>query len=150
MLDIDRFKSINDTYGHDVGDQVIKAVAAVLQKGKRASDIAGRLGGEEFALILPEATLDSAVAAAERLRQLIADCVMMAEGHRIAVTISAGASLCHARMSGIDELMKQADLALYKAKRSGRNRVCRFEPSEASTTAAAEQHDGAPASRSAA
>jgi len=128
MIDIDLFKSINDKYGHDVGDEVIKSVADILQKHKRSSDIVGRLGGEEFALILPEATLDSAAAAAERLRQLVADRVITVEEHRIPVTISIGACICHADMRGVDELMKQADVALYEAKRSGRNRVCRFAP----------------------
>ena len=132
MLDIDLFKSINDTYGHDVGDEVIKAVAGILQNHKRASDIAGRLGGEEFALVLPEATSDSAIAAAERLRRLVADQVIAANGQRIAVTISVGASICRPDMSGFDQLLKQADIALYEAKRSGRNRVCRFEPGKCS------------------
>ena len=106
MLDIDHFKSVNDSYGHDVGDEVIKTVADILQKQKRASDIAGRLGGEEFALVLPEATLDSAVAAGERLRKLVADYVVTAGGLRIAVTISVGASNCHAataRHRGTDQ-----------------------------------------------
>jgi diguanylate cyclase (GGDEF)-like protein len=127
LIDIDSFKSVNDKYGHDVGDVAIKSVAEVLQKHKRTSDIAGRLGGEEFVLMLPEATLDSAAAAAERFRQLVAGCVISVEQHRIPVTISVGASACGANTSGIDELLKQADVALYEAKRSGRNRVCRFE-----------------------
>jgi diguanylate cyclase (GGDEF)-like protein len=135
MVDIDLFKSINDSHGHDVGDQVIKSVADVLAKNKRASDIVGRLGGEEFALMLPEATLDSAVAAGERLRQLVAGHVIVAEGNRIPVTISVGAGICHADMNGIEELLKQADIALYEAKRSGRNRVCRFAPRQAADKA---------------
>jgi diguanylate cyclase (GGDEF)-like protein len=126
MIDIDLFKSINDSHGHAVGDLVIKSVANVLQTQKRSSDIAGRLGGEEFALILPEATADSAVAAGERLRRLVADEVITVGDRRIAVTISVGASICG--MGGIEELLTQADLALYAAKRSGRNRVCRFAP----------------------
>ena len=145
MIDIDLFKSINDTYGHDVGDEVIKAVAGILQKNKRTSDIAGRLGGEEFALILPEATLDSALTAAERLRQLVADGAINVEGHRLSVTISIGASAGDADMSGVDELLKQADIALYEAKRSGRNRVCRFDrckPVENHHIKAAERGDG--------
>ena len=128
LTDLDHFKRINDTYGHDAGDEVIKAVAEILQSHKRASDIAGRLGGEEFALILPEATLDRAASAAERLRQLVADRVVIADGRAISVTISIGVSVCHADTSGIDELLKQADVALYQAKLSGRNRVCRFDP----------------------
>ena len=144
MIDIDLFKSINDTYGHDVGDDVIKSVADILQKNKRTSDIAGRLGGEEFALILPEATLDSALTAAERLRQLVADGAINVEGHRLSVTISIGASAGDADMSGVDELLKQADVALYAAKRSGRNRVCRFDhckPVENDHVKAAERGD---------
>ncbi len=145
MIDIDPFKSINDTYGHDVGDEVIKAVAGILQKNKRTSDIAGRLGGEEFALILPEATLDSALTAAERLRQLVADGAINVEGYRLSVTISIGASAGDADMSGVDELLKQADIALYEAKRSGRNRVCLFDrckPVEKHHIKAAERGDG--------
>ncbi len=128
MIDIDLFKSVNDTYGHDAGDEVIKAVAEILQNHKRTSDIGGRLGGEEFALILPEATLDRAASAGERLRQLVADHIVIAQGRSISVTISVGASVCHADTSGIEELLKQADVALYQAKRSGRNRVCQFDP----------------------
>jgi diguanylate cyclase (GGDEF)-like protein len=128
LMDIDLFKSVNDTYGHDAGDKVIKAVADILHKHKRTSDIAGRLGGEEFALMLPEATLDSAVAAGERFRKLTADQVIEVDGRAIPITISVGASGCDPDTSGIDALIKQADLALYEAKRAGRNRVCRFEP----------------------
>lgn len=126
MIDIDFFKSINDTYGHAVGDLVIKAVADILQSQKRTSDIAGRLGGEEFALILPEATPDNAIGAAERLRRLVADGTVMVEDRPLSVTISLGASVSHARMTTIEELLAEADIALYEAKRSGRNRVCRF------------------------
>jgi diguanylate cyclase (GGDEF)-like protein len=126
MTDIDKFKSVNDTYGHDVGDEVIKAVAGVLQAGKRTTDIVGRLGGEEFALVLPEATLDSAVQAAERFRQLVGNCVISAGDKRVPITISLGVASADERTSGIEEMLKQSDLALYEAKQTGRNRVCRF------------------------
>lgn len=127
MIEIDFFKrSINDSYSPSIGDAVIKAVAEILQRHKRASDIAGRLSGDEFALMLREATQDSAVAAAERLRQLIAERTIIVAGRRIAVTISIGASVCRAEMSGFDELLKEADLALFEAERLGGNRVCRF------------------------
>jgi len=135
MIDIDLFKSVNDKYGHDAGDEVIKSVANVLQTHKRVSDIAGRLGGEEFALMLPEATLDNACAAGERLKQLVANQIVTANGQDIPVTISVGVSVSHAGTAGINELLKQADLALYQAKRSGRNRVCRFEAEEPSPAA---------------
>jgi diguanylate cyclase (GGDEF)-like protein len=130
MIDIDLFKSVNDTHGHDAGGEVIKSVAENLQKHKRISDIVGRLGGEEFALILPEATLDNAVAAAERFRQFFANRAIAVEGRSISVTISIGASACRAETNGIDELLKPADVALYEAKRMGRNRVCRSEPGQ--------------------
>jgi diguanylate cyclase (GGDEF)-like protein len=126
MIDIDFFKSVNDTYGHDAGDAVIKAVTDILHRRKRTSDIAGRLGGEEFALILPETSFDSAAVAGERLRQLVAGRAIVTESHSISVTISVGVSVADATMSGFDELLKQADIALYEAKDSGRNRVCRF------------------------
>jgi diguanylate cyclase (GGDEF)-like protein len=134
MADIDLFKSINDRFGHDVGDEVIKAVADTLETSKRTSDSVGRLGGEEFALLLPESTLDSACIAAERLRRLVADRIVNAGDMRVPVTISVGASVAQPQTTGIDELLKQADLALYEAKRSGRNRVCRFEASAPSAT----------------
>jgi diguanylate cyclase (GGDEF)-like protein len=130
MVDIDLFKSVNDKFGHDAGDRVIAAVTETLQKDKRASDIGGRLGGEEFAILLPEATLDSAVVAAERLRQLVADRTIAADGRHVSVTISIGVSAGRANMSGFDELLKEADIALYEAKRAGRNRICRFTPDQ--------------------
>jgi diguanylate cyclase (GGDEF)-like protein len=130
MLDIDLFKSVNDRYGHDTGDEVIKSVADVLKTKKRASDVAGRLGGEEFALLLPEATLNNACAAAERLRQVIADRAITVKENRISITISIGASIAQGEMNGVADLIKQADVALYEAKRSGRNRVCRFAPGD--------------------
>jgi diguanylate cyclase (GGDEF)-like protein len=125
MVDIDHFKSVNDRYGHDVGDKVIKAVAAILDGNKRSSDVVGRLGGEEFALLLPEATLDGACLAAERLRRLVAERMVVAGEAQVPITISVGASVAHAEANGIDALLKEADVALYQAKRSGRNRVCR-------------------------
>jgi diguanylate cyclase (GGDEF)-like protein len=126
MTDIDKFKSVNDTYGHDVGDEVIKAVANVLQASKRTTDIVGRLGGEEFAMVLPEATVDRAVRAAERFRQLVANCVISAGDQRVPVTISLGVASADEQTSGIEEMLKQSDLALYEAKHTGRNRVCQF------------------------
>jgi diguanylate cyclase (GGDEF)-like protein len=87
--------------------------------------------------MLPEATLDGAVAAAERLRQLIVGHKLEVAGRPITVTISVGASVCRADMTRIDELLKEADIALYEAKRAGRNRVCRFEPNHPQESAAA-------------
>jgi diguanylate cyclase (GGDEF)-like protein len=126
MIDIDFFKSVNDTFGHDAGDAVLRAVSETMHKSKRSSDIAGRLGGEEFALVLPEATPDRAMAAAERYRSLIGGRPVIAKGRQISVTVSVGVSIAEAGMAGFDELLKRADIALYEAKNSGRNRVCRF------------------------
>ena len=131
MIDIDRFKSINDTYGHDAGDQVIKAVAGVLRTHKRSHDAIGRLGGEEFALLLLEATLENSLVAAERLRRLIAATDIIIDGKRIPITISIGVSAARDEMSRFDVMLKQADIALYDAKRSGRDRVCRFDRASA-------------------
>jgi len=128
VMDIDQFKSVNDTYGQDAGDKVIKAVAEILQRHKRATDIVGRLGGEEFGLMLPEATLDSAVGAGERFRKLAAGCAIDVGGRALSITVSVGASVCNPDTGGVDELVKEADAALCDAKRAGRNRVCRFEP----------------------
>ena len=101
LFDIDHFKSVNDTYGHDVGDLVIKAVADVLQSNKRGSDVAGRVGGEEFALLLPEATHESAIIAAERLRQKVAERVIETGGNRLSVTISIGVAVARDGIDGI-------------------------------------------------
>lgn len=125
MIDIDFFKSVNDTYGHDAGDAVLKAVAESLHRSKRSSDIAGRLGGEQFALILPEATIDRAVSAAERYRTLIGGRPIIAMGRQISVTVSIGVGIAEADMSGFEDLLKRADVALYEAKNSGSNRVSR-------------------------
>ena len=123
MLDIDLFKTINDRYGHDVGDQAIVHVAAICRDSKRVSDIVARVGGEEFAMLLPETPLHSAALVAERLRQAIADTPLVVAGAPIGLTVSIGVAEADARMDGIRALMKQADEALYRAKRGGRNRV---------------------------
>jgi diguanylate cyclase (GGDEF)-like protein len=127
MIDIDFFKSVNDRYGHDAGDEVIKMVADLLQKHKRMSDIVGRMGGEEFALLLPEASLESAIAVGERFRRLVVERPICVGDDHIQVTISVGVGASHAETTGIGQMLKEADKALYEAKRSGRNRVCHFE-----------------------
>jgi diguanylate cyclase (GGDEF)-like protein len=136
MIDVDRFKAVNDTFGHAAGDLAIKAVAEVLQTHKRSSDISGRFGGEEFVLLLPEATLDKALAAGERFRKLVAARDIDTGGRHISVTVSIGASVGRAEVGSLDQMLKEADIALYEAKRSGRNRVCAFDPDRASGPAA--------------
>jgi diguanylate cyclase (GGDEF)-like protein len=123
MLDIDHFKSINDRFGHDVGDQVIVAVARLCEIQTRDSDVAARIGGEEFAILLPEAELDEACIAAKRLRNAIAGRTIVCNGIDIAVTVSIGATTADASLTDSAAFMKRADEALYAAKRGGRNRV---------------------------
>jgi diguanylate cyclase (GGDEF)-like protein len=123
ILDIDNFKAVNDRYGHQVGDKVIMVIGKICNAAKRTSDIAGRIGGEEFAILLPETTTTAAHLFAQRLRLLIASEAI--EDGMVMATVSIGVSNA-VHMSSISELMKQADLALYEAKRTGRNRVCDF------------------------
>ena len=129
LLDIDHFKSINDQHGHDIGDRVLIEVADVLRSKKRMSDIVGRFGGEEFAILLPEVSLENAYAAADRLRRAIAGRTVTVEDGTISVTASIGVTITHEGLDGITELTKEADLALYDAKRGGRDRVCAFKMS---------------------
>ena len=122
MIDIDHFKAVNDRYGHDVGDQVIAGVAKICMDGKRHSDVVGRMGGEEFAVLLPETSSAEAAVVAERLRIAVSMLVLPIGDPTPSVSISVGVS--DARdASQIADFLKQADLALYEAKRTGRNRV---------------------------
>jgi diguanylate cyclase (GGDEF)-like protein len=122
MLDIDHFKSINDRYGHASGDAVIRALANLIRGNLRADDIAGRLGGEEFALLLPDTAADDAFAAAERIRVAAESLLVEGEGVRISFTISVGVAMLFEGAT-LDQWIARADAALYKAKQSGRNRV---------------------------
>ena len=128
MLDIDHFKSVNDRYGHAVGDAAIKAVAAACLEGKRKSDIVGRLGGEEFAILLPETSMSRARTVADRIRKRVMSAQILAEGIQFGVTVSIGIAEATVSMSGIDALMGAADHALYQAKAEGRNRCIAFAP----------------------
>ena len=123
LLDIDLFKSINDRYGHDVGDAVIRHVAQLCRQDTRAGTVVARIGGEEYVLLLPETSIDEAVAAAERLRRRIETTPLDLNGHGISITASIGVAVAAAGSEGISELMKRADQALYRAKHDGRNRV---------------------------
>lgn len=125
MLDIDHFKKINDTYGHQSGDLVLSSVASIFQVVLRHVDISGRLGGEEFAVILPETGIEKATEVAERLREIIsADKVTLTDGIEISYTVSIGVATLIEKNSNINMLLNEADKALYKAKQTGRNKVC--------------------------
>jgi two-component system cell cycle response regulator len=125
MLDIDYFKSINDRYGHDVGDDVLREFAVRVRKSIRGIDLACRYGGEEFVIVMPETDLYVAGMVAERLRRVIAGESFIAEkgAHHINVTISIGISVLGRKDESMADLLKRADQALYRAKNDGRNRV---------------------------
>ncbi len=119
LFDLDRFKQVNDTYGHQVGDRVLKEVVTKVKETLRDTDIIGRYGGEEFLVILPDTPIGEAVKVAERIRKLI-EATEFPEGFR--VTISCGVSQLRPQDS-VESLIKRADEALYKAKKAGRNRT---------------------------
>lgn len=123
MLDIDHFKTINDKFGHASGDAVLKHLVTVKQGILRQTDITGRLGGEEFGILLPETNLDGAVLLAERLRSTIEETPAHHDGRDIFYTVSIGAADYRQDEDSIDKLLLQADKALYRAKEAGRNRV---------------------------
>jgi diguanylate cyclase (GGDEF)-like protein len=136
MVDIDHFKSVNDRYGHGVGDEAIAAVARACTKGKRGPDIVGRLGGEEFAILLPETDLAQARIVADRLCRRISEQTLMAHKVHFKVTASIGIATASVSMSGFDVLMRSADQALYQAKANGRNRSEQWSPPAAPKLAA--------------
>ena len=124
MLDIDHFKRINDTYGHGFGDAVLKAVAGELSQGLREIDLLGRLGGEEFAAILPETDPQQALLVAERLRNAVQMLSFTCEnGSRLRLTLSIGVAECLPGEVRLESLLARADRALYRAKDAGRNRT---------------------------
>jgi diguanylate cyclase (GGDEF)-like protein len=123
LIDIDHFKTINDTYGHGVGDLVLQRVVATCKSELRASEYIGRLGGEEFAVMLPGTTRDSALEVAERIRKAIAAMVVEVSAGRIQLTVSIGLATRTVVESSIELLLQSADTAVYKAKASGRNRT---------------------------
>ena len=123
MLDADHFKEINDTWGHDVGDDVLRSLTVLCEAHLRTSDVFGRLGGEEFILTLPETDKTAAAAVAERLRHGVESNTIPVNGEEIAFTVSIGVSeLCEDDASFAD-ILKRADQAVYTAKRNGRNQI---------------------------
>ncbi len=131
MCDIDKFKSVNDQFGHQAGDSVLKEVAKLLKDEAREIDRVGRYGGEEFLLILPGTVLDAAVTFAERLREKVEGHTFSYTGGTLRRTISCGvAASPHPRVKDQEALLKAADEALYVAKETGRNRVVRFDSAE--------------------
>ncbi len=123
MVDLDRFKQVNDTHGHAIGDCVLRKIGDVLRSELRALDLAGRLGGEEFAVLLPDTPEDAGQDIAERLREATAACgLSLPNGDTLRFTASFGVAE-HSADESLDSLLHRADTALYEAKRAGRNRV---------------------------
>jgi diguanylate cyclase (GGDEF)-like protein len=123
MMDVDHFKRINDTYGHAVGDKVLTCLVSECRGVLREADILGRLGGEEFAVVLTEDNPAAARDVAERLRRTLEDLEIETSGGTLEFTVSIGVSGCQTDTESLDEALKRADKALYAAKTGGRNRV---------------------------
>ncbi len=122
LLDIDRFKKVNDRYGHQAGDEVLRHFGGILRSQTRLHDVACRYGGEEFLLVLPDATLEAAISAAEKIREATASAAVEVENHRITVTTSIGLTMLEDAET-VEMVIARADAALYKAKKGGRNQV---------------------------
>lgn len=123
MLDIDHFKRVNDTYGHHTGDLVLRAMAQACTLGLRASDYFGRIGGEEFVCVMPEASPEDALACAERMRLAIAALQVPTDAGPLHVTVSLGVAVLDHRHDNWESLLRAADAALYRAKTAGRNQT---------------------------
>jgi diguanylate cyclase (GGDEF)-like protein len=127
MIDIDHFKMINDRHGHPVGDAALKHVVHCLRAGLRQTDLIGRVGGEEFAIMLPTTTIDDALRVAERLRTRVATKALKQGSTTICMTISIGLAMARQTDHSLEQIIARADTQLYRAKEGGRNRVCHDE-----------------------
>ena len=126
MIDVDNFKSFNDQYGHLTGDRILKRIGQIIKESIREIDIAGRYGGEEFCVVLPETDLDGAFLAAERIRLAAETTAIQAYDHTVKVSVSLGVATFPEGGASVDELIDNADWALYRAKSLGRNRTVVF------------------------
>ncbi|HEY0178332.1 MAG TPA: GGDEF domain-containing protein [Dokdonella sp.] len=140
-IDVDHFKRINDEFGHDVGDEALRHVVATIRAELAAHQVLSRIGGEEFAVLLPDADEDAACAIAERLRLRVARSPFVAGAATLTPHVSIGVVALGARTADLASLLREADLALYAAKRAGRDRIARFSAlaADADTAAAAER-----------
>ncbi|MDX8439335.1 GGDEF domain-containing protein [Mesorhizobium australafricanum] len=123
ILDLDHFKQVNDTHGHDVGDEVLRAVATCLRGMTRYHDVVARLGGEEFAVVTPNMDVELLARFAERIRKAIASMSILSGNVRLKVTTSVGLAVWDHKESA-EDFYRRADRQLYEAKKQGRNRVC--------------------------
>lgn len=122
IVDVDYFKAVNDTYGHDVGDQALISLSSLLRQSVREVDVVGRLGGEEFVVMLPDANLDEATAVSERVAEAVRSTPLQYGGARVPLTVSVGLTSLQ-QDDDLDAVLKFADIALYAAKKNGRDRV---------------------------
>ena len=140
MLDIDKFKNLNDTFGHDAGDDAIRRLSKVLREGTRGIDLAARIGGEEFTVLLVETRKDVGFEVAERLRMAIKSLEIPRAG---GMTASFGVAECPSDAQTAADILKAADVALYEAKRNGRDQVVALQPLRSNSMAASDvQGDG--------
>ncbi|MBT6177290.1 MAG: diguanylate cyclase [Deltaproteobacteria bacterium] len=128
VIDADHFKAVNDNFGHIAGDYVLRRLAHVIQGVIRKDELLARYGGEEFVIVMPESTLQQASVLAEKVRKLIEETKFHFEEHTIPVTVSVGVANHYSKLQDVDAFIKAADEALYRAKETGRNRVCNHEP----------------------
>lgn len=124
LFDIDHFKKINDTYGHLAGDAVLRQLGSIIRHRLRRDDVVARVGGEEFAILLPEVCCEGGVEVAKKLRELVQKTHFIFEGIRIEVTISLGVAEWAEHLARAEDVVRAADEKLYEAKRTGRNKVC--------------------------
>ena len=125
MIDIDHFKAVNDRYGHTVGDRVLREIAERIGYNVRGFDLAARYGGEEFVVVMPDTSVEVALAVADRLREKIAEVPVATTGaaEELGVTVSIGVAETRGKEESFESLLRRADEALYRAKGEGRNRV---------------------------
>jgi diguanylate cyclase (GGDEF)-like protein len=124
VVDIDYFKKVNDTYGHDIGDEVLVKIAKLMNNNTRDTDVLGRIGGEEFALILKNLTKENGIKRLETIRHSIGSIsIILSTGESLSLSVSIGCTDIIPETKNINEMVKQADIALYRAKEKGRNRT---------------------------
>jgi diguanylate cyclase (GGDEF)-like protein len=124
MIDIDRFKNVNDTYGHAAGDTILKGVADIMNSSTRSTDVVARLGGEEFLVIAPNTTLEQSMIVTDRILKNTRDATFQCDVQTVSVTVSIGAATACPTITNCEDMLKYADTALYRAKDTGRNRCC--------------------------
>jgi len=124
MIDSDSLKKINDNFGHEAGNQLLKLTVTCIQQGLRDTDVLARYGGDEFVLMLPQTGADGAFQLAERMRKIIESTPLSAHGSMVTTTVSAGVATFPAHGKNLATVMNCADQALYSSKKGGRNRTC--------------------------